>query len=101
MKSLKNHQFKSESGQGTVEYILLIAIVVWFSTLVYPFFRDGAFTEKLTAPIKKEFAKTYQYGSPKVVGYEEGDGPRYHPRATFPEGNFRIFINPVFQGRGQ
>lgn len=91
-----------ESGQGVVEYILLLAIIVWMAGLIYPVFRDGTVTEKLTAPIKKEFKKTYQYGHPKVVGFDEGEGPKHHPRATYPPAeNFRIFINPGSTARGE
>lgn len=98
MKNLINN----ESGQGTIEYILLIAIVAWMASQIYPVFKDGTITEKITAPIKKDFKATYQYGHPRVVGFDEGDGPKLHPRATYPnDQNFRIFLNANSVGRGE
>jgi hypothetical protein len=84
----------NQSGQATLEYILLIAAIVTGVMLVSQKLSDLNLAARLTAPVTGSFAKTYRYGHPKAKGYDDG-GPQYHPRATDKGGNnFRIFINP-------
>lgn len=83
----------SQSGQSALEYILLMAII---ATVAIGFMRalnETRFVDVLARPIKQDFARAYQYGSPRVVGFDEG-GPENHPRVNS-SGNFRIFINPT------
>jgi Flp pilus assembly pilin Flp len=79
---------RDESGQAVIEYVLLISIIVSAFVLISRGLVNLGFADKLTAPIKGEFARIYQYGHPKAKGHEDG-GPEFHPRA-----NGRVFINP-------
>ncbi|MGK5086264.1 hypothetical protein WDW86_01795 [Bdellovibrionota bacterium FG-2] len=87
---------KDEAGQATVEYILLLSVIVTFFILLAQGISQMGLAEKLARPIQKEFKAAYRYGHPKAKGEEEG-GYEHHPRAR--EGgkdkeNFRIFLNP-------
>jgi hypothetical protein len=85
---------RAESGQGTLEYILLLAIVAVGFSVVMRHFSNADLASNMMAPIKGPFAATYRYGHPKAKGWDDG-GPEYHPRATDKgNNNFRIFINP-------
>ena len=78
-----------------MEYILLLAVVAGTFFIFKKFFLDAKVSDVAQGPLKKEFARTYQYGSPKVKGFDEG-GPENHPQAVTADGkNFRIFINPA------
>lgn len=82
---------KSESGQTTIEYVLLLAIVVGFFVTLMTAFKSFGLQRKLMAPLQGSFARTYQYGHPEALGYDDG-GPKRHPRAAQTgNGNFRIF----------
>ena len=86
-------QSSGESGQATVEYVILLSVVVTFFLLVSTGMKKMNLGEKLIAPIKGPFAAAYRYGHPKAKGYEDG-GPTYHPRVVGGDQNFRIFFNP-------
>jgi hypothetical protein len=86
--------FAPESGQGTLEYILLLAVIVTGFSFVMSQLDNMDLASKLAGPINGPFAKTYRYGYAKAKGWDDG-GPVYHPRATDKgNNNFRIFINP-------
>lgn len=88
---------RDQSGQGTVEYIVLLAVIVSFYLVIAQGFGKIGFSKKLLAPLNQDFARAYQYGHPKAKGYDDG-GPAFHPRIEGGgENNFRIFINPEFQ----
>lgn len=83
---------KRESGQATLEYVLLLTIVVSFFMIVSQGLERLGLADKLLKPITQDFAYAYKYGHPDARGYDEGD-PKMHPRIDT-KGNFRIFINP-------
>lgn len=83
----------SQSGQGLVEYLLLLAIIATAFTLVLKGFDQMKVTDMLMKPITQEFAAVYQYGHPKAKGFENGS-PEYHPLARGGSTNFRVFFNP-------
>lgn len=76
-----------------IEYILLVAIVVSAYSAVANWANSFGLAQKLTSPISKDFATTYQFGDPKAAGYDSGT-PKRHPRIYPCEDCFRIFINP-------
>ncbi len=85
-----------ETGQATVEYILLLSVLVSLFLIVARGIGQMGLAEKLARPIQKDFKAAYQYGHPKAKGSADG-GFEHHPRAM--EGgkdkeNFRIFLNP-------
>lgn len=85
---------RNESGQGTIEYILLLAILSGLLVFLSDFLLGLKLDVKITEKMKEDFQRAYQYGHPEAKGYDEGDGPELHPRASGGR-NFRIFINPV------
>ena len=80
----------SRAGQTTVEYILLIAIVVSLFAIVARVFKDRHIAENLASPLDKKFKYAYQYGSPDARGPDDG-GAQNHPRVVGGN-NFRIFL---------
>jgi hypothetical protein len=82
----------AESGQATLEYILLIAVVVSTFVVMMRGLERFGLGEKMLKPIREDFAYAYKYGHPQARGYDEGE-PRLHPRIEV-QGSFRIFINP-------
>jgi hypothetical protein len=84
---------RRDEGQATIEYILVLSVVVMFAFAVMQGLRRIRLAEKMTAPITKDFAMTYKYGHPKASGPDEGDW-KYHPRMPAGGNNFRIFMNP-------
>ena len=86
-------------GQATTEYIILLAAVVSAYVILARGFAQARVAERLTRPVREEFASAYRYGHTKAKGFEDG-GPINHPRVTGQQagpgggaGNFRIFIN--------
>jgi len=86
---------RSESGQTVMEYILLLAIVVGFISIVRQGLTDYAIIPNLSQMVSRDFKAAYQYGHPKTKGPE--DGPERHIRFT-QGGNFRMFLNPRERG---
>lgn len=89
---------RSQSGQATLEYILILSIVVLGVITVFRGLERLDLQSKLRKPIAGEFARAYRYGHPRAKGYEDGNeynsgGPEMHPRVSA-EGNFRVFFNP-------
>lgn len=89
---------RSRSGQTTVEYILLISIILTGASLVYKGLEKLNLSSRFKKPISGEFARAYRYGHPQAKGYEDGEdynsgGPDMHPRIDGGN-NFRIFFNP-------
>ena len=89
-------KMRDESGQGVVEYILLIAVIASFFMVVSRGLATTGLNKKLMIPITDKFARAYQFGHTGAKGYEDG-GPINHPRIDGGENNFRIFINPYFK----
>ncbi|MGZ3697258.1 MAG: Flp family type IVb pilin [Bdellovibrionota bacterium] len=84
---------RSESGQTTVEYILMLSIVVSLFVVLLQGLNKIGMMGLLMKPLKTDFALTYKNGHPKAKGFDDG-GPENHPRIVS-GGNFRIFINPA------
>ncbi len=83
----------NEEGQATVEYILILSIVVGVFLALTQSAGLTGLGPSLINSFSKDFAHAYQYGNPKTLGYGENDGPKYHPRVIGgDETNFRIFI---------
>lgn len=72
-------------GQATVEYVLLLAVVIMMFTMFMRYFEDGDAYARITKPLTVDFKNAYQYGNP-------GKGSQKYI-AQDPE-NFRIFLNP-------
>jgi hypothetical protein len=88
------HDPGRESGQSTLEYILLLATIATGIAFVSSRLTGMDLASRLGKPLNDNFAHTYKYGHPKALGYDDG-GPTFHPRATDKgNNNFRIFINP-------
>ncbi len=83
----------AEGGQATVEYILLLAVVVGFYMAASAGLNRLKLGERIMAPLVGPFSAAYRYGHPKAKGFDDG-GPKNHPRAEGGDGNFRIFLNP-------
>lgn len=83
---------KGEEGQATLEYIMILAILVGIFVTALAQIREMDLAGKMTGLITREFAAAYQYGHPEAKGPGNG-GPEMHPRYIGGK-NFRIFINP-------
>lgn len=85
---------QDEQGQAVTEYVIVLTVVVGAYLMVFGWINRYGLADKLTAPIKNQYARAYQYGSPTALGFDDPGGPSRHPR-ILQDGNFRIFINPV------
>jgi len=56
----------SSSGQGVLEYILMLFTVVFFFMIVVTGLARMEVTKKFMTPIKENFAAAYKYGDPKA-----------------------------------
>ena len=83
---------RSVAGQATVEYIMILSVVVALFAVLAMFMKSVGIENKFLKGVRENFARTYQYGHPKAKGFDDG-GPEMHPRVNA-QGNFRIFINP-------
>ncbi len=81
---------RNQEGQAITEYILLLAVVTSVAAIILGSFKKLGLADTLASPIKNNFARSYQYGHPEALGYEDG-GPKFHPRAVEGGTNFRIF----------
>ncbi len=82
----------STAGQSTIEYILMLSIIVSLFVTFSRFFRDSQIASKILKPITEDYRRAYQFGAVNVkgLGQEEVEN---HPRVS--EGNnFKIFVNP-------
>ncbi len=84
---------EDQSGQAVIEYILLLATIVSVYFTVANWVQSFGLAAKLTAPISKNFAATYQFGDPKAAGFDS-ETPKRHPRIEDCDECFRLFINP-------
>lgn len=69
----------NESGQGMVEYILMVAIVVGAFMMLMAGLSKSGLMKKMMAPLNTDFAKIYQYG------HKDGDSAKHVRRRTFVE----------------
>lgn len=82
------------AGQATLEYILLTSVVVFFFVKMMGAFSASGWSSTLAkGPLGKDFLPSYQFGHPNALGYGDGAGPQWHPRAIGQtgQGNFRVF----------
>lgn len=88
----REHMVRDERGQATVEYILLISIVVSLFVILADGIGKAGLMTKLMGPLSGDYAHAYRYGHPKALGYDDG-GPKKHPRwnTNGSNDNFRIF----------
>ena len=93
MESIIAKRRKTQSGQAVLEYILLLAIIVFLYSLVLNSLSGSNGFENMKKPLTKDFKYTYQYGHPEARGQEDG-GPKFIPQHHDGAQNFRIFINP-------
>lgn len=93
MKLCRN---RNQSGQTTIEYALLLALVAVIFTVVVQFMKDFDVANKIKDEATEDIRAAYKYGSPVARGYDEGQ-PKQHPRITAPPSaandNFRMFLN--------
>lgn len=78
----------SQSGQGIVEYVLVIGLVISAVALMTNLM--PSFLARLETPIQDSFRYAYKYGDSRARGPEDPEGPKYHPR-IYSDDNFRIF----------
>lgn len=84
---------RSERGQATIEYVLMLSIIIGFYMALIKAIEKGQLAERLMGPLVGSYAMTYKYGNPKAKGYDEGT-PENHPRAVVGGNSVRLFINP-------
>lgn len=80
-----------ESGQAILEYILLLAMIVGLSSLVFRGLRQMNLAGIMMGPMRGSFAKAYQSGDPRARGIDNPNGAYRHPRDTRGEESFRMF----------
>jgi len=83
---------KNERGQATIEYVLLLLIVVGGYSMILKWVNQLGLADLLAAPLTTTYASVYKYGHPKAKGFDEGT-PENHPRILI-NGTTRMFINP-------
>ena len=91
---MKKNIARNESGQTTVEYIVILGAIALMGLALINGLVGNQFQARLLAPLNSTFKYAYQYGHPGALGFDDKDGPKKHPRVVGGEGNFRIFINP-------
>jgi hypothetical protein len=82
---------KKQSGQATVEYVLLLSIVVTVFLLVSRGIAQTQLVTKLMTPITGDYAKAYQNGHYKASAPDDQGGAVKHPRVVGAPESFRIF----------
>ncbi|RYZ73311.1 MAG: hypothetical protein EOP09_02080 [Proteobacteria bacterium] len=83
---------RSQSGQATLEYVLVLFLVVIIFSLVGKVMQGTRIVERMMGPLKQSYGAIYKYGHVKAKGPDEG-GTAYHPQALYGTPG-RIFINP-------
>ena len=94
MSGLTKQKIQSQAGQGTVEYILLLSIIVSFFLFLSRGLQNSEAGRRLMEPLAQDYRTVYQFGKKGVVGSDNGNIPNDHPRFESPSNNFRIFLNP-------
>ncbi len=83
------------SGQTTIEYLALLAVLIGFAQLISKTFPSDSLRTTLQNKVIAPLQATYQYGSADATGWDPGGGgtPNNHPRIQTGN-NFKLFINP-------
>ena len=82
-----------QSGQATVEYILLISIVLMIFIALSQGITTAQLMAKILSPINTDFRKAYQNGHPQASAPDDPGGAVKHPRDTLGADSFRIFYS--------
>jgi len=81
----------SNQGQATLEYVLILLIVISSYLFVVRGMMDAGLTQLFLRPIQGDYARAYQFGHPKAEF--DGSGGKNHPRFLGGgDNNFRIFL---------
>ena len=72
----KNRQIHDQSGQGMVEYILLLAVILSVFLAVAKGLDKIGIVRRMMEPLNKDFANMYQYGHPMGERYPAAKHPR-------------------------
>lgn len=83
----------NNQGQATVEYILLISIVLMIFLGLSEGLTQGQLMQKILAPINTDYRQAYQNGHYKALAPDDQGGPFKHPRAIPGAESFRIFYS--------
>jgi hypothetical protein len=83
---------QNENGQATIEYVLLLLIVVGAYSMIFNWVNNLGLADRLAAPLTTTYARVYKYGHPQAKGFDEGT-PENHPRIVI-NNKTRMFINP-------
>ncbi len=81
-----------QSGQTTIEYILMLSIIVSLFVGLSKFMKDSDIGSKILKPITDDYRRAYQFGGTNVKGLDQEE-VEFHPRVT-QGNNFKIFVNP-------
>lgn len=82
----------NQAGQSTIEYVLLIAVVISLAAILIPGL--APLITKVETEFRTRYKATYRYGDPRTKGFDDG-GPMWHARASTVgggggTGNFRL-----------
>jgi hypothetical protein len=90
--ALMRETLRDRSGQATIEYVLVLTVIVAGYMALISMVERLRLPERLMGPIVGSYANVYKYGHPRAKGFDEGT-PENHPRAVT-DGRVRLFINP-------
>ncbi len=82
----------AQSGQGVLEYILMMFTVVFFFMLIVTGLARMDITRKFMAPIKERFSAAYRFGDPKA---KIGSGGAGLPEQGHIRFNQHLFFDPI------
>ncbi len=86
---------RKNSGQTTVEYILVMAVVVMMVIMVMSYLKKSQYLYKhLASPLVGYIRYNYKYADPQAQGWDEGS-PRRHIQISTPNdgSTFRLFTS--------
>lgn len=96
MEKIRSH----ESGQASVEYIVLLGMVVVMFLALQTGLNTFKLGDKIKTALFEKYSNTYRYGNPKARSNSDGQSG-FDMQARYsnnPSGNdsqnFRIFVNP-------
>lgn len=92
LKALKPES-NAEKGQATVEYILLLAIIVAGFLIVAQGLANSQLMSNLMNPLTDPYTKAYQNGHYQARAPDDPQGAFKHPRAYPAPESFRIFYS--------
>jgi len=87
-----DRRLNSRSGQSTLEYILVLVLVIAIFSAIGRVFQAVGVVDLMMAPLKKEYKAVYKYGHVDAEGPDEGSRT-FHPSALYGQPG-RTFVNP-------